>query len=363
MKTAFQRNSIMPMKSQFCILSALALAAGLSVLAQNGETRTGTIPPGQPFLAGGTASGQGAVTQALPPDRVGGGGVAIPVPPRLAPPPPGAGGGGGFGGAGAVVPAPAPSAGASFSSRLQSLIARAGAQPSPPGGPLIILNSEPEPGAAARLREDLDVMALILQKAAGGMGGAGSTGRAMGVDLVFTPGGELKRDLYIEGCGAVFMVKVPFPLVAPGGKTGGGDDEAAADSEWEKAKRELHGLPDSGLPGPALEPYQEEKVTQLKNALYEALKNANNIRDLKPDETATVCIIGPPGSGPLPPPQPMLPARTLRTSADKRLEPAAPILQTESMLIIRARKADIDAFSKGKSDLAAFRNKAKTVLY
>ena len=54
------------------------------------------------------------------------------------------------------------------------------------------------------------------------------------------------------------------------------------------------------LPGSfeAGEEYSEQKVAQLKDALLESLKSATNIRNLKSDDSITVCVFGGPGVGP-----------------------------------------------------------------
>jgi len=41
-----------------------------------------------------------------------------------------------------------------------------------------------------------------------------------------------------------------------------------------------------------VEEYDGTKVNKLKDALFEALKNATNIRNLKSDDSITVCVFG-----------------------------------------------------------------------
>jgi hypothetical protein len=208
------------------------------------------------------------------------------------------------------------------------------------------------------------VMAHILQKAVGGAGGGlGYSGRAMGVDLVFAHGGEPGRDLYLEGYGAVFLATVPFPLLPTPGKPDKDADPTAADTDWEKAKRELHGQPVEPLvTGIATEPYREERVAQLQNAILDALKNASNIRELKPEESVTVCVIGPAGPGTAPP-QPLRPWRALRSLDDAKLELGGPPHLNQTVLTLRVTKADVEAFAKGKSDLESFRKKVQISSY
>src|SRR3989442_7616660 len=79
-------------------------------------------------------------------------------------------------------------------------------------------------------------------------------------------------------------------------------EKSETDSAWEEAKQELYGQSDPWVqvgkgfkfgmsPGPQQE-YDKDKVDDLKESLLEALKNATNIRNLKADESITVCAFG-----------------------------------------------------------------------
>ncbi len=123
--------------------------------------------------------------------------------------------------------------------------------------------------------------------------GTASAGRTvLGIEY-FSPAGQNQRTLYIEGYGALFFVNVDFPLVAPPENANDRKDPKPADSAWEQAKQELYGRESDLVPGkPSTENYSREKVTNLTRALAKALRNARNIRSLKPEEVITVCIIG-----------------------------------------------------------------------
>src|SRR5207247_2180543 len=87
-----------------------------------------------------------------------------------------------------------------------------------------------------------------------------------------------------------------FPLLPPP-KGEARKEKSETSSTWEEARQELYGQPGEGRvrtdfrTGPA-EEYDEEKVNTLKDALLEALKHAANIRDLKADDSVTVCVFG-----------------------------------------------------------------------
>ena len=130
----------------------------------------------------------------------------------------------------------------------------------------------------------------------------------MGISVLIAPGSAPIRSMYLEGYGAVFMLNVGFPLLAPPAKPEVPKEKAPVDSTWEEARRELYARPGDipgvrqipqralrfpGTPEPA-EEYSEEKVDRLKKALVEALKNATNIRDLNPDDWVNICVFGAP---------------------------------------------------------------------
>src|SRR5260370_24268801 len=168
---------------------------------------------------------------------------------------------------------------------------------------VVIESREPDPNAIATVEEDLNVMSRILEKAISPS--QDESRRFMGIEVhsLFGPAAGA-RNLYLEGYGAVFLLNVDFPLLAPPeGKTEPKVKEPAS-SEWEDARQELYGNPlqrQSELSwartarGKA-EPYDPEKVEDLKTSLFDGLKNATHIRSLKPDEAIVVGVTGP-GSG------------------------------------------------------------------
>lgn len=182
-------------------------------------------------------------------------------------------------------------AGATREPRFTTRLARIG-RPAPVGAQLI-RTSEPAPEEAESLQEDLSVMNHLIDRAVVESVGAASASRTvMGIEY-FPPAGQNQRTLYIEGYGALFFVNVNFPLVAPPENASDRKDPAPTDSAWEQARQELYGRESDLVPGkPSTENYSREKVTNLTRALAKALRNARNIRSLKPDEVITVCITG-----------------------------------------------------------------------
>jgi hypothetical protein len=265
-------------------------------------------------------------------------------------------GSGNFGGYG-TFPAP------EFSQRLQNVLKRAPDHGA--GKALVIRSSESDPKEQPQLEEDLAVMSRILEKAASERSGGQPYGAtAMGIDVFYTPAASPLRSLYLDGYGALFMLNVGFPLLAPP-QAEGQQEKTEANSDWEDAKQELYGQRGGGramaAPG---EPYDEERVNRLRDGLLESLKNATNIRGLKPDESITVCVFGGPSSG-----QPKARSYVKRSTGSSGARGAvavsgwvgSPMRQT--IMTIRVKKSDADALAKGAMTPEAFRKRAHIVCY
>jgi hypothetical protein len=204
------------------------------------------------------------------------------------------------------------------------------------------------------------VMGLILDKALQEDAGRKSGRSAMGIDVLFAPGSGPMKNLYLEGYGAVFFKRVPFPLMASPVKAETENQETSTDSTWETAKQELYGHPgeDQVL---AREEFDEERVTQLRRTLLESLKNATNIRDLKPAESVTVCVTG--GASAVT----VKSTRTARFSARTPGRGHVAVFGTSPMqgtiLTLTAKKSDIDAYAKGRLNLEDFTKRTRMATY
>jgi hypothetical protein len=295
---------------------------------------------------------------------------------------------------------------AQFSERLTQIIQRA--TPGYSGGPgrtLVVRSGDGDPAAQAALEEDLAVMSHIFDKAIIEKVGGGNRERtAMGINVYFGPNADTIRNLYLDGYGALFTLKVNFPLLAPPKVNEEQKEKPAAASEWDEAKRELYSREEgSGMmrtvpprtlryPGSseAVEEFSEQKVTQLKDALLESLKSATNIRSLKPDDSITLCVFGGPGtpqfvyragsavrSVPVVPPPAGVPGagvavpQTVDPATGLPQAPSLPVRTSRgdgmpargSILTVRVKKSDVDSFAKGKLDLDQFRKKASLTIY
>ena len=274
----------------------------------------------------------------------------------------------------AVTGVPAiPAAPLRFQQRLNQIVPRSRVGP---GRTLVIRTSDTDPKAQANLEEDLAVMSRIFDKALDQNLNDEHRQRAMGIDVFFAPGSSPLRSIYLEGYGALFLVSVNFPLLPPPDKPASTKEKSDTDSTWEEAKRELYGRSDawgqfgkafkfSTASGPEQE-YDEKKVEDIKEGLLEALKNATNIRNLKSDETLTVCVVGGASAG-------SRKARTARAMVKQApdapdeaflvSDPGDGVPARGTIMTLRVKKSDADAFAKGRLNMDDFRKKVAVATY
>jgi hypothetical protein len=254
---------------------------------------------------------------------------------------------------------------------------------------LVIRTTEMDAKTAAAAEEDLNVMGRILEKALYQTGQDDNAGSAMGIKLFNFSGQGGAKYLQLEGYGAVFMLSVNFPLAGPSVKAEEDTNSNDSNSTWDEAKRELYGQPGNGKrPGAAKVDYDPQRVEKLKDSLVAALKNASNMRAVKPDESVTLVVTsGGTGEGTVSAAYAY--GQKLAESIVGGIDGSGgggggsssgwsgggnPVHVTTksfttngnaggSTLVLSAKKADIDDFAKGKLSAAEFRTKAKLLVY
>jgi uncharacterized membrane protein YgcG len=263
---------------------------------------------------------------------------------------------------------------------------------------LVVRSSAMEPRAQGDLEEDMTIMTHILDKAVSERTSDDAAPIAMGINVSFVPGEGPTRSIYVDGYGALFFLKVKYPLLPPPVEKNVEKEKTPKDSSWEEAKEEVYGQPGAKtlISRPAVE-YDAARVTALKGALLDALKNASNIRSVKSDESITVCVIGAPlstvvttyGGG----------ARTFRNGgggggggfggggfggsgggqnggggggfgamgasgdSDKFVWVSNDDAGNKTTLTIRVKKADCEAFAHGNLTMEEFRKRAVITIY
>jgi hypothetical protein len=244
---------------------------------------------------------------------------------------------------------------------------------SAPKRPLIV-GGERDAKANVALEEDLTVMMRILEKAAGGKDE--EKPRAMGID-VFSFGrgaGSTPRVFSIDGYGAMFVLNVRYPLLAPPKKDEESHINEPTSSEWEKAREEVYGrkgfFEEFRANAAEAEEFDSERVEGLKQQVVDALANATHIKGLKGEDYVTVVVQGggprggivrrevrgPRGGGRAVAGGGVRADGEFNSAVEVHAAAAEPAV-AQSTLTIRAKKSDIDSFAKGKLQADDFRKK------
>jgi hypothetical protein len=197
------------------------------------------------------------------------------------------GGGGGFSGGNAY----ASGRSGTYSTRLNSIVARS------TGSPATVVAFEPmKPKEMEEMQEDLKVFGLILYRGLERALGDRSTEYKLGVPMLLQGEHRVLQANYLEGFGVIAKMTVPFPVAANEGEAKTKRESGAPMTEWEKARRALFGadgeLDSRGGAGSEVPEYDEKLVATLKKQMYESIKNGSNLRHVKPDEWISVVIVG-----------------------------------------------------------------------
>ena len=236
------------------------------------------------------------------------------------------------------------------------------------GAVLVIPAAELKPEDLAAITEDMSVMSRIFDNK---LSQAHlTTGRAS-LFVGFAPfsghnSGTIEA-IFLEDYGALFLMKVNVllspPPEAPEEKE---TEEEDTDPLWTQMRQEIYAPEEADRrrrsgDSPE-EKYDAEKVEELKETLIKTLKHAANIRNLKPDESVVLTVIGKAG-------QPSVSAtgRLFREDYGSRYiistSRAGTGFSSPTVLTIRAKKSDIDAFAEGKLSFDQFTEKTQLLSY
>jgi len=179
--------------------------------------------------------------------------------------------------------------------RDQNFIAttRMAAVPDSAGEVLVIPTTAVAPEQFAQTAEDMRVMLNILREKL-------SEPRMIMGALVdygdFFSGGRGTEALYLQGYGAIFVMRVDFPFSPAAGPKDQNEpgQKEPADPVWQKAREKLYapanvtrygGLRASGGP-------QGMSFEQFRDELLRTLKHAANIRNIEPNEWVILTVVG-----------------------------------------------------------------------
>lgn len=248
--------------------------------------------------------------------------------------------------------------------------------------PLIMQFTPGEASFVSGMEEDLAIMTRVFEKALGQVREATSVSK-LGIQMMLTGGAPSIRASYLEGFGALFMIKVNFPVVemsaAVENKTA-----AAPSSDWEQAKRDLAGGGARSEYAIDSNPqYDPNLVSNLTKSLIKTLNNAAHIRQLKPDDFIAVTVFGSPASTALA--QLRMTATRDNETKDSSAAVAGatpslhltaknnkgggyfafrtPTASQGTVLAFRVKRADVDAFAKGELTLEQFESRVSTHTY
>jgi hypothetical protein len=228
---------------------------------------------------------------------------------------------------------------------------------------LVIPTSEMKAEDIVTIIEDMTVMSRIFDK---------QLGQEQPRHMWFTgdflwQNSGVADNMYLQDYGALFLKKVDFPL-SPGPTMQEEEEkettEEDVDPVWARMRQELYEPKEERRRRPEREEekYDAEKVENLKTNIIKALKHATNIRSLKSDESVILTVTGRgdssaitniaiPGTG----------QAFVRKKDKKTVRIVTPTLPSDlgtsspTVLIVRAKKSDIDSFAKGDLDLDKFR--------
>lgn len=234
------------------------------------------------------------------------------------------------------------------------------------GSVLVIPTAELKTEELAAMTEDMSIMSRIFEKnleqarIPTSRGGLFVSSHDSLAALLGGAGGTI-QSMYLQGYGALYLMKVDFPLSPPPQTEQKQEEETKkeeTDPVWQQMRKEMYEPQEPGRRNtkePQVE-YDAEKVENLKTALVKALKHAANIRSLKQDELVILAVTGTGGSAGG--------SVMVATNTEVVAGGHSQIVQQQSassgssqiVLVIRAKKSDIDSFAKN-GDYEQFRQR------
>jgi len=269
--------------------------------------------------------------------------------------------------------------------RLDLSFQLANAQQDGGGIVLVVPAAEMKAEELAAIMQDMNIMARIFDKKLNYplrlvegetlvLGGLLASGRGKH----FISGDDkATKAIYVGGYGAVFFIKVNFPL-SPPREVKVEKIEEGVDPVWEQTKQEIYSSKEARATIVAspdnialdevlkslhartsrLPEYDAEKVDELNRKLTKTLKHAANIRGLKSQDFVVLAVTGTP--------QPVVITEIHYVHGDeagKTITVTPKMQEAEStsstVLTIRVKKSDIDAFSKSELDFDQFQERVQ----
>lgn len=233
------------------------------------------------------------------------------------------------------------------------------------GGILVIPTSQLKLEDLAEITEDMSVMSRIFDKQLNQSNALTARGKLLiGLNPYFGRGNRTPEAVFLEGYGALFLMRVNMLLSAPPASQQQEEKiQEDVDRVWAETRRQMYEPEDarrSRTKDQPEEKYDAEKVETLKTNLIKTLKHATNIRGLEPEQLVILTIIGY-GHGS----DSNITQRFYnsygRSTGRRRIVQTLPEVEADSVqpavLTICAKKSDIDAFANGEIDYDQFRQR------
>ena len=230
------------------------------------------------------------------------------------------------------------------------------------GGILVIPSAEMKVENLAAITEDMSVMSRIFDKQLSQLNEQTPGGTLFGgLNPYFGRGNRTTEAIYLEGYGALFLMKINILLSAPPEAPQKKKTEEDADPVWSQIRREMYEPKEvrrSRAKARPEEKYSALMVGNLKTTLIETLKHATNIQALKPDQLVILTVIGNRHGSTATVTQSFSYGRS---TGSRRIVQTLPEVKGDSIvptvLTICAKKSDIDAFATGELDYDQFRQR------
>ena len=290
-----------------------------------------------------------------------------------------------------TVPAPAPVQ--AVNQQLDSLMSSLsfGSRSGGSGSVLVIPSEQTTTEDLLTINEDMNVMSRIFEK------NLEQERVTTLTNNIFLPGrrnaygmllgssrGQI-QSMYLQGFGALFLLKVDFPLSPPPDLQEQEQETQKAeegDPVWHEMRQQIYEPEKVDRRRRTDSPeskYDAEKVENLKTTLIQALKHAANIRSLKPDESVILTVVGKGEStGKTIAAARMIQGENQIVIVEKdaygtktqKVVPGDSLdvledmgLSSPAVLVIRTKKSDIDEFSKGNIAFENFRQRVQLLTY
>lgn len=217
------------------------------------------------------------------------------------------------------------------------------------------------------IERDMHVMSLIFERALKKPQMIGGVFTVL--EDFFGRDSHLTEAIYLDGYGALFFMEVNFALLGPTEsqeEKKPKEDEEHVDQIWKRAEQELYSPQALNIKfrrTSSRREYDPEKVENLKNTLITVLKHAANIQALKSDELVVLTIFGRASQSGRTIGRSSRSTRGISRMGTTRTAGAKTSSFSTTVVTIRAKKSDIDAFSKGELDFDRFHERTQIITH